>query len=118
MRTRPKISMGTILVASFTMFTTLSYAADPIVGSWATKAGTLAKISPCGGSFCIRITSGPFRGKPIGKMTGSGGSYKGQIRDPENSKTYSGSARIRGGRLYLKGCAAKIFCRTQRWTKR
>ena len=43
--------------------------------------------------------------------------YTGTVTDPRNSKTYEGSATIAGNALELKGCVAKIFCRSQHWTR-
>ncbi|MEN0087794.1 MAG: DUF2147 domain-containing protein [Pseudomonadota bacterium] len=93
-----------------------AFAAD-IEGTWRTQSGEKAKISKCGGSYCVTLTTGQYSGKRIGKMSGSGSSYKGQITDPTNNKTYSGSAKVNGGSMSLKGCVAKVFCRTQKWSR-
>ncbi len=63
------------------------------------------------------MKTGAHAGKRIGKMSGSGASYKGTVTDPANDKTYSGSASISGSSLKMKGCVAKILCRTQNWKK-
>jgi uncharacterized protein (DUF2147 family) len=42
--------------------------ADPIVGNWKTKSGETAAISACGGAFCVKLKTGKYAGKQIGKM--------------------------------------------------
>jgi uncharacterized protein (DUF2147 family) len=92
--------------------------ADPIEGNWKTQSGETAAIGGCGGGFCITLKTGKYSGKQIGKMTASGGNkYKGTITDPADDKTYSGSASLSGSSLDMTGCALKIFCKTQKWTK-
>lgn len=92
--------------------------ADPIEGNWKTASGATAAIGPCGGGFCITLKSGEHSGKQIGKMAATGGNkYQGTITDPADDKTYSGSARLSGSTLNMTGCALKIFCKTQKWTK-
>ncbi len=93
-------------------------AAEPVVGTWRTASGETATIAPCGGAFCISLTTGKFKGRQIGRMNGSGASYKGEITDPEADRTYSGSAEVSGASMKLTGCALKIFCKSQTWTKR
>ena len=95
--------------------------ADPIEGMWkrpADKGGTLEKISACGGAYCVVVASGKFNGKQAGKFTASGGGkYVGEITDLEAQKTYSGSGTLNGNSLVMKGCVAKIFCRSETWTR-
>ena len=92
-------------------------AAEPIEGNWKTEAGETAGISPCGGAFCITVKTGQYAGKRIGRMTGSGNSYSGTVTDPSDGKKYSGSVSISGKSMKLRGCALKVFCKTQRWKK-
>lgn len=92
-------------------------AADVIEGNWKTQSGETAAISACGGSYCIKLKTGKYAGKQIGKLSGSNGSYSGSITDPANDKTYSGSGSISGKSMKMKGCVAKILCRSQTWTK-
>ena len=92
-------------------------AAEPVLGSWTTARGETAKISACGGAYCITIVTGKFSGRQIGRMSGSDGSYSGEITDPVADKTYSGSATVTGASLKLTGCALKIFCKSQTWSK-
>ena len=92
-------------------------AAEPVVGSWRTASGEVAKIAPCGGAYCITLQTGQFKGRRIGRMSGSGGSYSGEITDPAADKTYAGSATVSGASMKLTGCALKIFCKSQTWTR-
>ena len=92
--------------------------ADPIEGNWKTQSGETAAIGGCGDGFCITLKTGDHSGKQIGKMTASGANkYKGTITDPADDKTYSGSASLSGSNLNMTGCALKIFCKTQKWSK-
>lgn len=94
-----------------------AYAAEPIEGSWKTKSGETAAIAKCGGAYCVTLKTGKFAGKRIGKMSGSGADYEGEITDPENDKTYSGYATISGASMKLKGCVMGVLCKSQTWTK-
>lgn len=91
--------------------------ADPIEGNWKTEAGSNAKISKCGTAFCVKLTSGQHSGKQIGNLTAKDGKYVGTITDPADDKKYSGNAKISGNTMKMQGCALKIFCKTQNWTR-
>lgn len=93
-------------------------AAEPVVGNWTTASGERATIAACGNAYCITLASGQFQGRQIGRMSGSGGTYEGEITDPAADRTYSGRASVRGSSMELTGCALRVFCRTQTWTKR
>lgn len=92
-------------------------AAEPIVGQWRTAEGSIAQIGPCSAGFCVTLTSGQHQGRQIGQMSGSGANYSGTITDPASDRTYQGSAVVSGSQLSLTGCALRVFCRTQTWTK-
>lgn len=94
-----------------------AFSAEPIVGNWKTASGETAAIAPCGGGYCITLKTGKHAGKKIGNMSGAGDSYSGEITDPANDKTYSGSAAISGASLKLQGCVLKVLCKSQTWTK-
>ena len=104
--------------ALIALATTGGAQAASIEGKWRTQAGANAVISKCGGSFCIKITSGKHAGKQIGKVSGSGSKYTGSVVNPEDNKTYSGRATVNGNSLKLSGCVAKILCKTQNWSRR
>lgn len=95
-----------------------SASADPIEGNWKTKDGDTAAISACGGSFCIKLTTGQYAGKSIGSMKASGGGkYVGSITKPSNGKTYSGSGTLSENSLKMTGCVLAILCESQTWHK-
>ena len=106
-----------LAVAALALASLAAQAAEPVVGNWKTARGETAKISACGGAYCITLVTGKFSGRQIGKMSGSDGSYEGEITDPEADKTYSGSATVSGSSLKLTGCALKIFCKSQTWSR-
>lgn len=97
--------------------TTATIAAEPIEGQWKTASGETAAISKCGSAYCIVVKTGKHAGKRIGRLSGAGASYKGTITDPADDKVYSGSAKVGGSSLKLRGCALRVFCKTQNWRK-
>lgn len=110
--------MRTLIIAAALALSALAaQAAEPIEGNWKTASGATAQIAPCGGSFCVTLKSGKHNGKQIGKMAGSGDSYSGEITDPENDKTYSGSGTVSGNSLKMKGCVLAVLCKSQTWTR-
>ena len=114
MKTIISTACAAILFAASTSF---AISAEPIVGNWKTEPGETAAISKCGDSFCITLKTGENAGKTIGKLKGSGANYKGTVTDPADNKEYTGSAKVSGSSMKLKGCALKIFCQTQTWKK-
>jgi uncharacterized protein (DUF2147 family) len=92
-------------------------AAEPIEGNWKTASGETAAIAKCGSAYCVTLKTGKHAGKQIGKMSGTGGDYKGEITDPEAAKTYSGSGSVSGNALKMKGCVMSVFCKTQTWSR-
>ncbi|OJF97357.1 DUF2147 domain-containing protein [Pararhizobium antarcticum] len=107
-----------ILSTAFTLAAAgASLAAEPIVGNWKTASGETAAINQCGGGYCITLKTGKHAGRKIGAMAGGGNAYNGEITDPANDKTYSGSASINGGSLKMRGCVLKVLCKSQTWTR-
>lgn len=92
-------------------------ASEPIEGDWKNGPVEIIAIKPCGGDFCLTMTTGEFAGKQIGKLSGKGADYSGEVTDPEDNKTYSGYGTVNGNSLKLKGCALKIFCKSVTWTR-
>jgi uncharacterized protein (DUF2147 family) len=95
----------------------LAFAGEAIEGNWKTASGETAVIGPCGGAFCVTLKTGKHAGKQIGKLSGKGNSYSGDITDPANDKTYSGTGTVSGNSLSMKGCVLKILCKSQTWTR-
>lgn len=106
-----------IIAAALALAAVTAQAAESIEGNWKTASGATAEIAPCGGSYCVTLKSGKHAGKQIGKMAGTGGSYKGEITDPEADKTYSGSGTVSGDSLKMKGCVLAVLCKSQTWTR-
>lgn len=92
--------------------------ADTIEGDWKTQSGETAGIAKCGGSYCIKLKTGKYSGKSIGRMKGSNGSYKGNITDPADDKEYSGTIKISGSTMKMKGCVVWPLCKTQTWKRK
>ncbi|BCH60186.1 DUF2147 domain-containing protein [Agrobacterium vitis] len=111
--------MKTILLAAGLLALSLTSvsAAEPIEGKWKTASGETAEIASCGTAFCITLKTGKHAGKQIGKLSGAGASYTGEVTDPDNDKTYSGSANVQGKSLNLKGCVLAVLCKSQTWTR-
>jgi len=107
--------LSAVVVGSLMVAGTAALADEPIVGSWKTESGETAAIAPCGDAYCITLTTGKFAGERIGNLSGQGSSYSGTVTDPEDSKEYSGSATVGESEMKLRGCALKIFCKTQTW---
>ncbi|MFD1746497.1 DUF2147 domain-containing protein [Rhizobium helianthi] len=111
------VKLTTVAAAIVLAMSGMAAAAEPIEGSWKTASGETASISKCGSAFCVTLKTGKHAGKQIGKMSGSGSSYSGEITDPANDKTYSGSGAVSGNSLKMKGCVMSIFCKSQTWTR-
>jgi uncharacterized protein (DUF2147 family) len=110
------ISKTTALAAVFAI--SASHAmADTIEGKWRTQSGETAAITKCGGAFCIKLKTGEYAGKSIGQMKGAKGKYKGSITDPADDKKYSGTIKINGSTMKMKGCVAYVLCKTQTWNR-
>jgi uncharacterized protein (DUF2147 family) len=106
-----------ILAAAIAAFAGQAQAAEPIEGNWKTASGETAQIAKCGGAFCVTLKTGKHAGKQIGSLSGKAGEYAGEITDPANDKTYSGSGSVSGDSLKMKGCVMKILCKTQTWSR-
>ena len=106
-----------LAVLSLALANVAVQAAEPVLGNWKTAHGETAKITACGGAYCITLVTGKFSGQQIGKMSGGGGEYSGEITDPANDKTYSGNASISGTSLNMQGCVLKVLCKSQTWTR-
>ncbi|MBO0904615.1 DUF2147 domain-containing protein [Jiella sonneratiae] len=91
--------------------------AEPILGKWRAPGGGIVRVSTCGGAYCATVISGKHKGKAVGRMSGAGGEYTGEVTDPRDNRTYSGSASVGASQLKLTGCALKVFCKTQVWTR-
>jgi len=122
-------------------------AADPI-GTWLTEGGrSRVRVADCGGALCgtlvwLKEPNDPDTGKPkidknnldagkrgrplIGlnimlemKPSGSPDRWSGQVYNPEDGKTYSGSLTVLGpASVRLEGCAlGGLICKGQTWSR-
>lgn len=110
------LSAGLALGVAMSAMTIPAFA-DTIEGNWKTQSGETAAIGKCGGSYCIKLKTGKYAGKSIGRMKGANGKYKGSITDPADDKKYSGSVKISGSSMKMKGCVAYVLCKTQTWRR-
>jgi uncharacterized protein (DUF2147 family) len=108
---------GAALAAPLLTSPGIAHAAEPIEGNWKTESGETAQIGPCGSAFCVTMKTGKYAGKKIGTLSGTGADYSGEITDPANDKTYSGSAAVAGSAMKLKGCVLKVLCKSQTWSR-
>lgn len=106
-----------LLATAFSFSAIAAQAAEPIEGSWKTASGETAAIGKCGSAFCVTLKTGKYAGKQIGKLSGKDGEYSGEITDPAEDKTYSGSGSVTGNSLRMKGCVLAILCKSQTWTR-
>ena len=91
--------------------------AESLVGSWQAESGRKVTIAQCGEAYCVTVANGKYRGRHIGRFRGSDGHYAGQIITPKNNRSYAGTAEQSGTSMKVKGCALKVLCNTETWTK-
>ncbi len=117
------------LAAALACLGTAALAADPVVGTWQTKAddnGNFGhvRIQACGGAFCGTLVkafdgSGKQIDSPnVGRQIvwdmvayGDGFYDDGQIYSPDRDKTYDSEMQLSGNSLEVKGCVIGI-CRS------
>jgi uncharacterized protein (DUF2147 family) len=94
-------------------------AAEPIEGVWKRPStGTLVRYSGSGSKFCGTVLEGEYKGKSIGCMEGTGGTYKGTVIALDEGKTYAGKASVNGNSMSLKGCVAGgMICKGETWAR-
>jgi uncharacterized protein (DUF2147 family) len=107
----------TIFAAAAFLMSSSAFAAEAIEGNWKTASGETAAITQCGSAYCVTLKTGKHAGKQIGKMSGKGNSYSGEITDPANDKTYAGTGTVSGSSLSMKGCVLKVLCKSQTWSR-
>ena len=102
-------------------------AADGIVGNWTRDDGTSKiRMSNCGAAVCGNVSwlKDPNSPSKIGQRVfydmkpDGANSWSGSAFNPEDGKTYSGSASVSGNAMTTKGCAmGGLICRTVTWTR-
>ncbi|AYG58569.1 DUF2147 domain-containing protein [Rhizobium jaguaris] len=108
---------ATILAAALVFSASAALAEESIVGKWKTEDGETAVVTRCGSGYCVTLQTGEYAGRQVGKMEGKDGTYTGELTDPEDNKTYSGTGIVSGNTVKMQGCVLKIFCKSQTWTK-
>ena len=123
-----------------------AFAADP-TGTWLTEGGkSRVKIVRCGDALCgtivwLKEPNDPKTGKAktdannqdaarrsramIGieivlgmQPSGTSDKWTGEVYNPEDGKTYSGSLTMTGANeLSLAGCVLAVLCKSQTWTR-
>ena len=103
-----------------------AFAAE-LVGNWQREDGTSRiRMAPCGGAVCGTVTwlKNPDSPAKVGQqvffgMKNDGGNtWNGSAFNPEDGKTYSGSATVSGASMVTKGCAmAGLICKSYSWTR-
>lgn len=140
-----RVAIAVWLAAGAASFVTPALAADPL-GTWLTAAKDKVHIVDCGGALCGSLVAlsqpnDPATGKPktdknnpdaskqgrslVGvpivlsmKPSGTPNQWAGNVYNPEDGKTYTGSFTMTGNNTAdLKGCVAAIFCKSQTWTR-
>ncbi len=126
------IALATVALGAMSTTASASVASDLANTKWKTKGGkSIVQFSSNGKSASIKqilkgdknavSKKGAKKGQKIQGMTIlwglSSNGKSGKVFDPEGGKTYSGSVTLNGNKLKLKGCAAKVFCRSQTWTR-
>ena len=140
-----KLTARVALLAALTL-PCAALAADP-TGTWLTEGGkSRIKIVRCGNALCgtiawLKEPNDPDTGRPktdfrnqdaarrgramIGieivlgmQPSGTSDKWTGEVYNPEDGKTYSGSLTMTGANeLSLAGCVLAVLCKSQTWTR-
>lgn len=124
---RRQMRLAAMVIVGLTGSLASAWAADDLVGNWQRSDGTSRiRMAPCGGGICGTVTwlKNPDSPGKVGQqvffgMKPSGaGSWSGSAFNPEDGKTYSGSASVSGASLTTKGCAlGGLVCKTVTWSR-
>lgn len=131
----------TLATATLLLFAShgLAHAADA-TGTWARPTGSSRiEIAPCGNALCgtlvwlkdprndVNNPDPAKREKPLlGTQivlgmtpTGKDGSWKGQVYNAEDGKTYKGYITLEGAdKMKLEGCVlGGLFCKGETWSR-
>jgi len=123
------------LVAALSLGATAAFAADPLEGTWKTKAddnGNFGhvEVKPCGPAFCgTLVKSFGKDGKPMAsanigkkiiwdmKAKGNGDYGDGKVWSPDLNKTYNSKMKLSGNAVAVKGCVLGICRDGGAWTR-
>ncbi|WP_185983092.1 DUF2147 domain-containing protein [Aureimonas mangrovi] len=109
--------MRRLTLAFAVALASLPAAAQSLEGTWRVQNGETVTYAPCEKGFCSVIDTGEYAGGSVGWMAPGAQRYEGEVIDPESGKAYEGHAVVEGDTLTLTGCVARIFCRSQVWSR-
>lgn len=140
-----KLTVLVLLLAGIAL-PAAAVAAEP-TGTWLTEGGkSRVRIVHCGTALCgtiiwLKEPNDPDTGKPkidfrnqdasrrsramlgvqivLGMQpSGTSDKWTGEVYNPEDGKTYSGSLTMTGANeLSLAGCVLAVLCKSQTWTR-
>lgn len=91
--------LGMTLAATFAA---PALADEGIVGTWKRPNGTIISYASCGANkFCGTVQTGEYKGKSIGTMSGTGGSYKGRSTSSTRAKPIPAKPASRATRFHF-----------------
>ena len=114
-------------------------AAEDAIGTWKdSETGGITQVYSCGGGICIKVVkpskelavdennpNPALKGRSMagvvimsGAVKNGPDSWRGKIYNPEDGKTYSGSATVKSrDEMKLEGCVMGIFCKSHDWQR-
>lgn len=123
------------LAAAMILTAGAAFAADPVEGTWQTKADDngnfgYIKVAPCGPAFCGTLiqsfdkAGAPMESENVGKLIvwdmvayGDGLYDDGKIWSPDRDKTYNSDMTLTGDKLAVRGCVFGICRDGGTWTR-
>ena len=137
-----KMMLRTTLLAGFCAMMMDGAAAQSVTGNWSTGKARV-RIADCGGALCANVVSlnepNDEEGKPkvdknnantalrarrivgisilSGMKPDGANEWSGSIYNPEDGKTYSATMTLPGSSPQVQGCALKVLCPTQMWSR-
>jgi uncharacterized protein (DUF2147 family) len=108
-----------LLAAAAIFAASTSFAsADAIEGTWKTGDDVLVKVSKCGGSFCVDVADGEYKGKRSGKLDAKGGgTYQGTLKQFSTGISFAGTATLSGNSMKLVAKKLGITVKTDNWKR-
>lgn len=133
------------LAGTWMLLATGAFAADAKGTWWTADKDSQVRITDCGSALCgsivwLKEPNDPATGKPktdknnteeakkgrplmgvqivLGMKPAGSDKWQGDVYNAADGKTYSGSVTMMSpAKLKLEGCFAKIFCKSQEWSR-
>ena len=114
-------------------------------GTWVMRNGKVTvSVTDCGSGLCGAIVAlkepiSKIDGKPkidrenpdsslrqrpliglsilVGMKAAGEGEWKGAIYNPDDGKTYTGTVKLDGATMKVRGCVLKLFCKTNTFVR-